>query len=295
MESQAQKTPSSTTDISAGDTAQISFVSHNPSAPITILFIRGAFGSHADWDKVVSHMPPTYHLLIPSLHVDSKGQPRTFDLCIITTLLSLLVSTHAKSGKAHVVGLSLGAHVSAGFAASYPGLTLSLFTSGFAPLINRRAWYYPLVPYILMTDVVLLKLTPRWLVAKMMDGYAPEPDSQTSHEGKRDIQASRDVADAVCTSMETQGPVTTRVLVVVAGKGGLLPTSDSVESAKWFVERMKGVEGQGVGDPAGATTMTLVKAPNMRHGWSVICPEAFARSVCLWVDQGELDEGFELM
>jgi pimeloyl-ACP methyl ester carboxylesterase len=156
--------------------------------PQTILFIHGALSSHQEY-RFVSHSRHLqgYHILIPSLHSsgpDTSLGVRPFTLERVATLLAHLVHTQSPDGRAHIVGVSLGAHVAVALASLFPDVLQdgSMFVSGYNRF-ETPAMLRPIVPYFfyaLMKGPILL---PKRLVRWAMDGADVKGvDARTGNE-----------------------------------------------------------------------------------------------------------------
>lgn len=80
-------------------------------------------------------------------------------------------------------------------------------------------------------------------------------------------------------------PWPAKTLIVVAGKGGVIPSADSRESARRLL---------GVGKQGNEGTMAVVHA-GMRHPWNRQEPGLFAEAVRAWIEGRELPVGFEAL
>ena len=87
------------------------FEEYGPKTAPTILFLHGGGGGRWMWQPQVERLTD-YHLLIPDLpgHGDSAGIPLT-SIENAGNRIARLIRKRAHGGKAHVVGLSLGAQV----------------------------------------------------------------------------------------------------------------------------------------------------------------------------------------
>lgn len=145
----------------------------NDSRATTILFLHGAFSSHREWIPVSGHLSD-YHRLIPSL--PSHGSDlkiRPFSVERSAQLLADLIRQKAKNGEAHVVGLSMGAHVAIYLASHYPDVVTTVFASGlnrFAPSI-----WTPVLPYMVYVLHHLSNLAPQRVTSYLMDGMFQPP------------------------------------------------------------------------------------------------------------------------
>jgi pimeloyl-ACP methyl ester carboxylesterase len=252
----------------------------NPSGQSTILFIHGAFSSPDEWSYVSPHLP-SYHLLIPSLPSHGSNLSiRPFTLPFSARLLANLIKTDAKNGKAHIVGLSIGAHVALYLAAHHPDVVLTVFASG----INRfsPSIWMPVLPYILYcTQHFIDFVVPKRLVTYLMDG-TPGLHKENAHAACT-LQLCREVIAILVTDEEIP-PVQARTLVVAATKRGFLPTNDSVKDAKMVRECVK----KGNLESKAAEVYR-------RHPWDLQDPQLFAKSVIAWIEGTILPEDLKVL
>ncbi|KAL9085247.1 MAG: hypothetical protein Q9165_007681 [Trypethelium subeluteriae] len=250
----------------------------NPSAPTTILLIHGALTTSEDWDLVAPHLQPKYHLLIPDLpHHGASTALTPFTIPHTTTLLAALIRTHAHNSVAHIVGLSLGAHIVVHLAALHPSLVLSVFATGlsrFGGGPNPTLFSYGFH----ITQAVERALPPSLIQRALPDLDLSGPRSTSS------VALCREIVEVI---RAVPGGFPKRVMVVAAAKGGWIPTGDNVESAR-VIGRMvrRGEEGEASG---------CVVHWGMRHPWNRQDPGLFARAVEAWVEREEVleGEGFE--
>ena len=89
-------------------TTDLWHLSLNEDAPDTIVLLHGLGTCHAEWTFVWPHLS-AYHLLIPDLNGHSKSarvEPTT--ISGNAEAVARLIRSHARGGKAHIVGLSMG-------------------------------------------------------------------------------------------------------------------------------------------------------------------------------------------
>ena len=192
------------------------------------------------------------------------------DLCV--SLLADCIEKHAEGGKAHVVGISLGATLALALISTRPDIVLTAFISGY----NRFPSASPSTVYWAMrADQTAQQLVPRSLIRWLMDGAeSPGTSAPPSDALLRAVAGTE-------SSIST-GPWSARTLIVVAGKKGLLPTADQ----GWAAIKLKRI-GQ-----AGGAECRVVRHPMMRHPWDRQDGPLFARAVEAWVEKGEVVEGF---
>ncbi|PLB40295.1 alpha/beta fold hydrolase [Aspergillus candidus] len=260
----------------------LSFTSHNPSSPQTILFIHSGFSTSTEWDQVLHHLtcePHPYHVLVPDL--PSHGTSLHLKpLSVYSTayLLSQLIRDHAHGGTAHVVGASLGAHIAAQLAAHYPARVSSLLVTGFnifAPIVLT-----PLLP-----PLVYFFLHTAELLSHPTEGMA------RLQRGEGSLDLCRDAVEMVVSARELEvidgDHVSTLIVVAAAKEGLILPAWDRQNDARRLLESVRRT-GNG---PAPASRAVLHRG--VRHSWQIDEPELFARTVRAWVAGLELPAGFE--
>lgn len=247
---------------------------NSTSAGPTVLLIHGAFSSGSEWDLVTPHLTDSYHILLPDLpgHGNSKDI-LPFSRELSARLLADLISERARGGRAHVAGLSLGAHVAIELSSNYPHVVNAVFVSGYE--------VYPPSQYMgrgLWLSNRIESSIPRPFVRWLMDGTDIEA-STTSPS----LSLSQAVAETMCISDEQWPPPwPARTLIVAAGKSGILPTADHPQDAR----RLKDI-----GRQANAETKAYTH-PKMRHPWNRQAPELFAETARVWFEQGLLPDGF---
>jgi len=107
---------------------ELSYESFGGDCTDTILFIHSLFASAKEWVSTMFYIREKrrFHFLLPSLE---PSQFSNSERCIV--LLAKLIREKAKNGKAHVVGLSVGAHIAVLLAKDHPHLVETLNISGY--------------------------------------------------------------------------------------------------------------------------------------------------------------------
>lgn len=251
------------------------YESHNPEGNETILLIHGACGSGVEFEKsLIAIKEEGYHVLVPDL--PAHGQSITispFTVEYASELLLSLISKHAHNGAAHVVGMSLGAHIAAYMGArAAQGQILSLAACGYNAFRPPKLLVPLLVPsvYALHHSVQLAtqfqKEIKQWNAGE--SSYALVAEVIRTIFNPRELEA-----------------IPVRTLVVVAMKPPYLMT-DSVDSGK----RLFGVVVGGRGDGSGSR---VAQHRGVHHAWHLEEPVLFAQTVVQWVRNGQLREEFE--
>jgi pimeloyl-ACP methyl ester carboxylesterase len=87
-----------------------------------VVFLHGGLMSGWTWEPVVAHMS-RYHCLVPDLPQYGKSfQQGPFEMGRAAEAVAELIRTRAETGRAHLVGFSLGAQVGVQLLASEPEL-----------------------------------------------------------------------------------------------------------------------------------------------------------------------------
>jgi pimeloyl-ACP methyl ester carboxylesterase len=90
----------------------LTFTASGPASAPTILFLHGGGIGGWMWRKQVAAFEGDYHCLVPTLPEQGQtSEGGEFNMASATQQVAELIHTHAHDGRAHVVGLSLGAQV----------------------------------------------------------------------------------------------------------------------------------------------------------------------------------------
>lgn len=243
-----------------------------PGTP-TLLLLHAVATSSWMWNQQ-AELLADFHLLIPDLpgHGASNTVPwRSLDETV--ERLAELVARNAQGGRAHVVGLSLGAYVGLRLMERFPERVDRAVLSGVnvLPFPNARVMGlmgYLMLP-ILKTDV-FLKANARGLRI---------PDSQFTGYRESAKAMSRRAYLKIGRELMGFGPpaeadrITSPTLVVAGEREQALIR----ESVPRLVAALPDARGYVV--------------PDLGHGWSGEAPELFAQTVRAWVTGGPLPEG----
>ncbi|KAK4865270.1 hypothetical protein LT330_001893 [Penicillium expansum] len=125
----------------------IPHTSHNSSSnKSTILLVHGGFSDGQEWDAVWPLLV-AYHVLIPDLPTHGRSlETKPLEINDAARRLASLIEAKAQKRIAHVVAISIGAHIAAAMAAQYPERVQTLIVSGFnlfAPNLIS-----PILPYL---------------------------------------------------------------------------------------------------------------------------------------------------
>lgn len=266
-------------DTAASPEQALPFQELNVNASVSVLFIHGAFVSRSDWDLVTPYLPGTHHILLPDL--PGHGEAHSilpFSKHLSARLLADLIRKHGKCGKAHLVGLSLGASVAIELASTYPNVVNDVFVTGCSvfkpsPSVSRY------MPRLVWLEQRLENRLPRPFVRWLMDGA----DIRASPEEHLTTDLIGSIVTELSPSSPLPKPWPARTLIVAATKAGIVPSNDSIEAATAMLE---------IGQQGNAETVAF-KHPQMRHPWNRQDPELFAETVIAWFKKQPIPDGFE--
>lgn len=244
-----------------------------------ILFIHGACSSNSEWDLVTPYLQDVFHLLLPDLpHYGTSSAVAPFTVELAVSLLAEIIRTRAMNRKAHIVGLSLGAHVAAALASAHDELAGAVFISGYElypdmspETMARGLWLQSRI------NAALPRSWMRWT----MDGTDIPPDVH-----KPTLQLCCEVAAPHTTRRGSHSALTpwrARTLIIAAGKKDWLPTADHPDDAIALRDVLHEAQD---GKTKAATH------PEIRHPWNRQRPELFANAVRSWIEDSILLNGF---
>ncbi|KAH8434307.1 alpha/beta fold hydrolase [Aspergillus melleus] len=252
--------------------SELFFQSHNPGHE-SILLIHGACGTGAEFNDIVFPLTKAdYHLLIPDLPAHGQSTHITpFTVESAGERLLQLIADHAHNGAAHVVGMSLGAHIAAYIAGrARPGQILSLVATGYSTFQPPTF----LIPFITVPMYALhhtLQLV-----------FKPSVEIQQWMRGESSYALIAEVARTLLNPRVLQD-IPVRTLVIAAAKP-TMGISDRPQSAKWLFGAVVGGAENG---------SRVVQHRGVRHPWHVEEAGQFAEMVRRWVGGLELGEEFE--
>ncbi|KAK3068003.1 hypothetical protein LTR53_014762 [Teratosphaeriaceae sp. CCFEE 6253] len=263
----------------AAASPSLPFTSLNNAAPSSILLIHGAFTDRDDWEHVAPHLA-TYHLLLPDLPAHGHATHiLPYGRALSAQLLANLIRSHAKNGRARIIGLSLGAFVAVELASNHPDVVDEMFVSGLK--VMPEALRGGVAAYGLWISQRVESCVPLPLVRWAMDGAdIKRPNLATVTLPLCQSMLASITADS--PDGEWAQPWAARTCIISAGKAGIVPSADHPEDARKYRE---------IGRKGNAET-TAFTHPLMRHPWSRQDPALFARAAMCWFDREALPAGF---
>jgi len=250
----------------------------------TVVLLHGGGASRWVWNPVAAHLMDQFHLLVPDLleHGRSGG---VFSMSRNTELVAELIALKAHGGKAHVVGLSIGAQLGLELLAHFPQSVSSALLS--SPLTQR-------IPGLaLLSDA-------RWdrVVRALMSGYMRVrtfPPLVRANQRALSIPARyypellEDTARLSLDGFMRMMRANLNFRISDALKGVQVPTLLTVSSKE--PPAMGHSVDEGVARIPGARA---VNVPGAAHNWNLQKPELYAQTVRTWIREqswpAELEE-----
>jgi pimeloyl-ACP methyl ester carboxylesterase len=250
-----------------------------PVGAPTIVFLHGAYTSGWSWEPVVERMQH-YRCLVPDLpHYGKSFEHGPFEMGRAATAVAELIRSRTDTGRAHLVGWSLGAQVGVQLLATEPQLVDRAVLSGTA--INT-------LPFVRLTRRLLAlparSAMYRWMVRHYRNAWQAAVPSAHIDEYREDVR------------LITGGQL---VDVIMASAGFTLPEElEKADSPTLFVTG--GKELPVVRRWAAALAQQMPNgvdgvATGMPHDWPKRDPDLFARTVDAWLTDSTLPPEIALL
>ncbi|EXJ71122.1 uncharacterized protein A1O5_06115 [Cladophialophora psammophila CBS 110553] len=264
--------------MSSGD--ELFCLSLNHDVGPTIIFLHGLCSNHTEYAKVLPFLPG-HHLLA----VDLPGHSQSSHLLPITLpnaadQVTRVIKRHARDGRAHVVGSSLGGFVALQLAKRHPEVVDTLFVTGAAPFTGYRRWFaeHPNVLYCLQAPIS--KYSPGW-VDKAICAWIglQKPDGLREQERRNfSRQLLTDGFRSIARFTESDlSSVYVRTLTI-AGE-----TQDDVQATRNMGKLLR----EGCAESKAAIVRSGA------HAWDLQFPQLFAKTVKAWIDGSDFPDGLE--
>ena len=243
-----------------------------PVGAPTIVFLHGAYTSGWYWEPVVERMPQ-YRCLVPDLpHYGKSFEQGPFEMGRAAAAVAELIRSRVDAGRAHVVGLSLGAQVGVQLLATEPKLVDRAVLCG--TIINR-------VPFVELTRRVLSlparNPAYRAIVRRYRNAWQARVPAAHIDEYREDVRliTSGQLADVTLASSgftlpEELGQSDSPTMFVTGAKELPLVRRWAAALAR---EMPNGVDRVALGMP---------------HDWPTRYPDLFARTLDGWFTDGRL-------
>lgn len=246
----------------------------------TIVFLHGLGVSSWMWTEQIEALSDEYHCLaidLPGSGESYQSEWRSF--ADSAAQVATIIRERAQSGRAHVVGLSLGGYTALHLLRNHPQVVETMIVSGVTtqPFPNPRRWklIIRLLPFLLHIDPVLA------LAGRMMQ-LPPEARLLYKRDSKR-VSAQtfhrvyHELLRLSLREMFIQPPA--QPLLAVAGdrEAGLI---------KHGLTEFHAVNG------SGCVQTALVKAAH--HGWNGEHPQVFTDMLRAWMTRQPLPPELQL-
>jgi pimeloyl-ACP methyl ester carboxylesterase len=257
-----------------------------PDSAPTIIFLHGGGGEGWMWNPQVQVLSD-YHCLVPDLPEHGKSlEIKPFTITSSTEMIADLIRLRAHNAKAHVVGLSLGAQITAALLALAPEVAASAFISSalvhpipgmkaFTPKMLAATYRWGAAPFLRWD----------WFVRLNMRYAAGVPYRYFTEFRETSLHLTADsFGHAIYENQLFRLPtgldkVHTPVLVV-AGKGEYGGMRQSVKDLASAIPGAKGylVEHK--------QKLSLAA----QHNWNLTAPQLFNRTLRAWIEGSPLPE-----
>ncbi|KAK4172559.1 Alpha/Beta hydrolase protein [Triangularia setosa] len=264
----------------------------NPTAP-TLILLHGLLSSHLEWSLIIPHLRPHCHLLLVDLpgHSRSSSLPPPYTTSSMADQVASVIQSHARNGKAHIVGMSMGGFVTLHLARRYPSLCLSAFISGATPFEGVTKWLaknnWILFHGFRLSNMIITDWMYDWLCRMI----GMKEHRELRQEILRNVkwELIRDVYGSIVDeedgfSMEGMAEINQVRCLSVAGE-----RQDQIEVTRRVgqVWKEKGLTGR-----LGSRAFVVRGAV---HAWDLQFPEVFAGGIRSWAEGVDLPNEFEVL
>jgi pimeloyl-ACP methyl ester carboxylesterase len=243
-----------------------------PVGAPAIVFLHGAYTSGWYWEPVVERLPQ-YRCLVPDLpHFGKSFEQGPFEMGRAAAAVAELIRSRVDTGRAHVVGISLGAQVGVQLLATEPKVVDRAVLCGTG--VNR-------VPFVPLTRRLLALPARnsgyRWMVRRYRNAWQAKVPAAHRDEYREDVR------------LATGGQLAD---VIMASAGFTLPEElDKSDSPTLFVTGAKELPVMRRWAAALAQQMPNGVdrvASGMPHDWPANYPDLFSRTVDGWFTDSAL-------
>jgi len=250
------------------------YTESGPANAHTIVFLHGGGVSGWSWQPQIKRLPD-YHCIVPDL--PGHGKSQTNDPIRITTAaaeVADLIKSRVTTGRAHVVGLSMGGQVALHLLSMYPELLDRVIVSGTNTSPSNSIRLLSPLLKLMMILYSPLQNTDYMIHANMKQLLIP-PEYEADFRGDTRLLTPDLYTQIVVESMTFPLPslVDASGLLVVCGER----EPDLIKkSARMIREEYPGVP--------------CVVAPGVGHNWGMERPDLFAAMIRSWVEHSPLPE-----
>jgi pimeloyl-ACP methyl ester carboxylesterase len=255
-----------------------------PQDAPTIVLLHGGGGASWMWQPQIDRLPD-YHCLAPDLPGHGKSAALApWTIASAAELIADLIRRRAAGGKAHVVGLSLGAQVAVSLLSSAPEVVDHAILSSALLRPLPMAWMYSpaIIKFLFSISVSPFKKSRWWAHVNMKYSAAiPEEFFPQYFDDYQSLTAEQ-FARAISENQNFRLPpnldrVTSPVLVVV-GHGEYKAMHLSACDLVAAIHGARGVE----------VTRFEKLSLAAEHNWSMTAPDLFTNMVRAWISGSPL-------
>lgn len=230
----------------------------------TIVFLHGIGTSGWMWEKQIAALTD-FHCLNVDLPGHGKSSHVAWDsLADTADRIAEIIQSQATSGKAHIVGLSLGGYIALVLMARHSALVDHVIISAVtdAPMPNRHL----LNPQLWMMSI----LKRRWLVKLQAQALGLSPEMQAAFIEnflRMSMKTYRKIAEEVVDFYLPSALQNINIpMLITAGENESRIIKQTVETIPQFMPKATGRF-----------------APNLKHGWNIQSPDLFSAMIRSWI------------
>ncbi len=257
---------------------ELYFAESGPADAPTILFVHGGGGAGWNWAPQVEALTSHYHCLVPDLPEQGRSLAvGPFTMADATARLTDLIRRRAHGGRAHVVGLSLGAQLTVNVLSQAPELiNRAIVSSALLRPLPFAGLYRPNVLAASFRWGVAPFQASRWYARLNMRHAAGIPEQYFSQFWEDYQRLTADsFAHVVAENMAfRQPPGLERArlpVLVVVGRQEYAPMHASARDLLKALPEARGV------------IVDVGRSLAENHNWNLNAPELFTRMVRAWL------------
>ncbi|HVO41263.1 MAG TPA: alpha/beta hydrolase [Aggregatilineales bacterium] len=250
----------------------------------TIVFLHGGGGAGWMWQPQIERFQD-YHCLVPDLPEHGRSmEVKLGSAADAAVHIADLIRERTREGRAHVVGLSLGAQVLTALLASAPEVVDHAVINSALVRPLPGAWMYTpaLLAWTFRLTVAPLKWSDGWTRINM--NYAAGVPEKYFPQFRQDFRAATATSfgDVMAANQNFRLPqgldrVTARVLVLV-GNRELAAMKESARDLAAAIPHARG----------GLVVHEAKFSTAQEHNWNLNAPELFTATVRAWIEDKPL-------
>lgn len=258
-----------------------------PVSAATIIFLHGGGGANWMWEPVIERLGD-FHCLVPDLPEHGSNTDQIFTIEGAAQASARLVHERAHGGKAHLVGLSLGAQVLVSLLAQSPEAAASAIISSalLRPLPGARLGLYSSLIFkaLYWSSIAPLKGWDAWIRVNMK--YSAGIPDTFFEDFKREFRRltpsawTRVMSENAHFRLPSGLERVTAPVLVLAGPGEYPAMRQSAQDLVHVLPN---------------ATFSLIPIERgwsmaQQHNWALTAPDRFASTVRDWVNRSNSSE-----